>query len=48
LTAKQLIALRFACDAEVPGLVQQTLDAKWSPKEIKQAVKIWRADTFRV
>ena len=48
LSEPQLIALRFACDGEVAGLVQQTLDGKWDPKQIKGAVKVWRADFFRV
>jgi hypothetical protein len=48
LSVPQLVALRFASDGEVAGLVQQTLDGKWDPKQIKQAVKTWRPDFFRV
>ncbi len=48
LSEPQLIALRFASDGEVAGLVQQTLDGKWDPKQIKGAVKVWRPDFFRV
>jgi Family of unknown function (DUF6526) len=48
LSEPQLIALRFASDGEVTGLVQQTLDGKWDPKQIKGAVKVWRPDFFRV
>ena len=48
LSEPQLIALRFASDGEVAGLVQQTLDGKWDPKQIKSAVKVWRPDFFRV
>ena len=48
LTKPQLIALRFASDGEVAGLVQQTLDGKWDQKQVKSAIKNWRPDYFRV
>lgn len=48
LTEAQFVALRFASDAEVAGLVQQALDGKWDQKQIKQAIKTWRPDFFRV
>jgi hypothetical protein len=48
LTESQLIALRFASDSEVPALVSKVLAQKMQPKDIKQAIVTWRADTFRV
>lgn len=49
LTEGQLIALRFASDAEVEELVRAVLAGTLTkPKEIKQRVKHWRADHFRV
>jgi len=49
LTAGQTVALRFAGDDELAALVTQVAAGKLSkPKEIKQAIKNWRADTFRV
>jgi Family of unknown function (DUF6526) len=49
LTPGQLVALRFASDAELAGLVQQTLDGKFEKgKDIKQAIKNWRGDDLRV
>ncbi len=48
LTEAQLIGLRFAADGEIPGLVQDALAKKLSQSEIKKAIKVWRADYFRV
>src|SRR5882672_3413038 len=49
LTTPQVIALRFAGDDEVAELVGAILAGNLArPKEVKQAIKNWRADTFRV
>jgi hypothetical protein len=48
LSEGQLVALRFASDAEVASLVDKTLANQWKPKEIKQAIVNWKADYHRV
>ncbi|HKV61231.1 MAG TPA: DUF6526 family protein [Candidatus Acidoferrum sp.] len=48
LTIDQIVALRFACDAELPGLVQKVLDEKLTArKPIKRLIKTWRPDYQR-
>jgi hypothetical protein len=48
LTTKQLIALRFASDAELPALVRKTLTQNLESKAIKQSIVNWRGDYTRV
>ncbi|MCA1632182.1 MAG: DUF6526 family protein [Acidobacteria bacterium] len=45
----QFVALRFAPDEELEGLVREVLAGRLTkPAEIKRAIKNWRADTLRV
>ena len=49
LSARQLIAIRFASDAEVPDLVRWVLSERITDtKLIKQRIVSWREDTHRV
>jgi hypothetical protein len=48
LNIQQVIGLRFASDAEFPALAQLAAEKGLSQKDIKLAVKNWRADFHRV
>ena len=49
LTVGQTVALRFAADEELEKLVDSVLSGKFvKTKDIKRAIKQWRADNFRV
>lgn len=43
----QIIALRFASDAELPALAQKAAETGLSNDEIKKSVKDWRPDLNR-
>ena len=44
----QLVALRFASDAELPSLVRQILDENLADRrEIKRRIREWQADHLR-
>src|SRR5882762_7794968 len=44
LTVGQLVALRFASDAELPALVGRALSEKLSKDDLKKAVTSWQPD----
>jgi hypothetical protein len=48
LAERQLIALRFASDAEAPNLAERALSEKLIPRDIKEAIQTWRPDYWRV
>jgi Family of unknown function (DUF6526) len=48
LTEDQLIALRFAGDDEVVALAKQALDQNLNRKQIKERIRNWRADDWRI
>lgn len=47
LTPRQVVALRFASDAELGDLLDRAVREKLPPREIKRAVKLWRPDHLR-
>ncbi|HEV2306700.1 MAG TPA: DUF6526 family protein [Candidatus Acidoferrales bacterium] len=47
-TVNQLVALRFASDAELPELTRRVLEEKMDDrKAIKKLIKTWKADYLR-
>lgn len=48
LTVTQLVALRFASDAEMPALVERVLKGEFEKqRDIKAAIKDWQPDFLR-
>jgi hypothetical protein len=48
LDTRQVVALRFASDAEFVALARRAAADALTPDAIKRAVQNWRADTYRV
>lgn len=48
LTEDQLIGLRFANDDEVIALAKQALEQNLNRKQIKERIRNWRADDWRI
>ena len=47
LTRQQIVALRFASDEELGALLERAVRENLPPKDIKAAVRTWRADHYR-
>ena len=47
LSMRQIVALRFASDAELAALAERTLTETLTPPQIKRAVTNWQADSMR-
>ncbi len=44
----QIVALRFASDAEFPPLAREAAEKNLAPNDIKKAIRSWRPDHYRV
>ena len=47
LSAKQIVALRFASDEEFGQLLERAARENLSPKDIKASIRTWRPDYYR-
>ena len=47
LSIRQVVALRFASDAELPGLMQRAAAENLTADQIKQAITTWQPDLMR-
>lgn len=47
LGTRQIVALRFASDPELPALVERASREQLPPREIKRAIKTWTPDLDR-
>jgi len=47
LSMPQLIALRFASDAELPALMERAIAERMTPDAIKREVRDWQGDYLR-
>ena len=48
LSIDQFIGLRFASDGEVVALARQALEENLNRKQVKERIKVWRPDHWRV
>ena len=47
LSTRQVVALRFASDAELPALLDRTLAENLTSDQIKRAIVDWQPDLYR-
>jgi len=47
LALPQLVALRFASDIELPGLIDRAITERLTPDQIKRAIASWQGDFLR-
>lgn len=47
LSAKQIVALRFASDEELGALLERAAREQLTPKDIKASIRTWRPDPYR-